>query len=125
VTTSTVDAVLIGAGNRGTFSYGAAALEQADTFRFVAVAEPDEQRRSRFAAKHHIPPHRCFETWEGLFAAGQLAPARVCCTLDRVHVAPAVAALEAGYHVLLEKPMAVTPTESIRTLRTLRISRGQ
>jgi predicted dehydrogenase len=114
---STVDAVLVGAGDRGTFTFGQVALDHPDTVRFVAVAEPDPERRARFAARHRIPAERCFETWQKLLAAGQLAPALICCTLDRLHVDPAVAALHTGYHVLLEKPMATTPADCLRIVQ--------
>jgi predicted dehydrogenase len=114
---SPVEAVLIGAGVRGTFAYGAFAEAHPEHVRFVAVAEPDPERRARFAARHHLPPERCYESWGDLIAAGQLAPALVCCTMDRLHVAPTVAALEAGYHVLLEKPIAVTPKDCARVVQ--------
>ena len=45
-----------------------------------------------------------------LFAAPRKADAVIVATGDMQHALPALAALEAGYHVLLEKPMA--PTES-------------
>jgi predicted dehydrogenase len=102
---------------RGTFAYGAFAEAHPEHVRFVAVAEPDPERRARFAARHHLPPERCYESWGDLIAAGQLAPALVCCTMDRLHVAPTVAALEAGYHVLLEKPIAVTPDDCVRVVQ--------
>jgi predicted dehydrogenase len=102
---------------RGTFAYGAFAEAHPEHVRFVAVAEPDPERRARFAARHHLPPERCYQSWGDLIAAGQLAPALVCCTMDRLHVAPTVAALEAGYHVLLEKPIAVTPEDCVRVVQ--------
>jgi len=102
---------------RGTFAYGAFAEAHPEHVRFVAVAEPDPERRARFAARHHLPPERCYESWGDLIASGQLAPALVCCTMDRLHVAPTVAALEAGYHVLLEKPIAVTPEDCVRVVQ--------
>jgi predicted dehydrogenase len=116
ISSSPIEAVLIGAGQRGTFAYGAYARRHPEEVRFVAVAEPDPERRARFAALHNLPPERCFVSWEDLIAAGRLAPALVCCTLDRMHVAPALAALEAGYHVLLEKPIAVSPEECVRVV---------
>jgi predicted dehydrogenase len=109
--------VLIGAGQRGTFAYGRAALADPGHLRFVAVAEPDPERRARFATQHDIPPDRCFAGWEELLAAGRLAPALLCCTLDRLHLAPTIAALQTGYHVLLEKPMAVEPGECVGMVR--------
>jgi predicted dehydrogenase len=114
---SPIEAVLIGAGQRGTFAYGAYAVQHPEEIRFVAVAEPDPERRARFAEVHNLPSDRCFESWEDLIAAGRLAPALVCCTLDRMHVAPALAALGAGYHVLLEKPIAISPEDCVRVVQ--------
>jgi predicted dehydrogenase len=112
-----IEAVLIGAGNRGADAYGAYALAHPDEIRFVAVAEPHDVRRARFAQAHAIPPERQFGTWEDLLAQGQIADAAFVCTLDRLHVAPALAALEAGYDVLLEKPMATTLADCVRLVQ--------
>jgi predicted dehydrogenase len=113
-------AVLIGAGNRGYEAYGPYALAHPDEIRFVAVAEPHDVRRARFAQAHAIPRERQFRTWEDLLsqAQGQIADVALVCTLDRMHVEPAVAALEAGYDVLLEKPMATTLADCVRLVRT-------
>jgi len=111
-------AILIGAGDRGYAAYGPYALAHPDEIRFVAVAEPHDVRRARFAQAHAIPQERQFRTWENLLAQGQVADAALVCTLDRLHVAPAVAALEAGYDVLLEKPMATTLADCVRLAQT-------
>lgn len=112
-----IEAVLLGAGSRGYEAYGAFALRHPQTLRFVAVAEPDEARRARFAQAHGLPPERCFPSWEDLLAAGRLAPALVNCTMDQMHVASTLAALQVGYHVLLEKPMAPNPYDCVRLVR--------
>ena len=111
-------AVLIGAGNRGYAAYGRYALAHPDEIRFIAVAEPRHARRARFAQAHAIPPERQFHTWEDLLAQGQIAEAALVCTLDRLHVAPTIAALEAGYDVLLEKPMTTTLAGCVRLVQT-------
>jgi len=103
--TRPIEAVLVGAGNRGYDAYGSYALAHPDEIRFVAVAEPHDVRRARFAQAHNIPPGRRFRTWEDLLAQGQMADAAVICTLDDLHVGPTIAALEAGYGVLMEKPI--------------------
>ena len=103
-----VEVVLIGAGNRGAEAYADYALRHPDEVRIVAVAEPRPERRAWFAAQHSLPPARCFTTWEDLLAAGQLGQGAIVATQDQAHVAPAVAAMTAGYDVLLEKPMAHT-----------------
>ena len=103
-----LELVLIGAGNRGTRAYASYALEHPDQLRFVGVAEPDPIRRQRFADEHDLDDTQCFTSWQELVACGQLGDAAIVTTQDQMHVEPAVAALEAGYHVLLEKPMAHT-----------------
>ena len=103
-----LELVLIGAGNRGTRAYASYALEHPDQLRFVGVAEPDPIRRQRFADEHDLDDTQCFTSWQELVARGQLGDAAIVTTQDQMHVEPAVAALEAGYHVLLEKPMAHT-----------------
>jgi len=111
-----VEAVLVGAGNRGTLAYGTFALRAPWELRFVAVAEPDDERRARFAREHGIPPERQFRSWQELAEQPQLAPALVNATMDRDHFPSTLAFLERGYHILLEKPMATTPEHCIALL---------
>ena len=113
-----IDAVLLGAGNRGYLVFGNYALRHPDRLRFVAVAEPDEGRRARFAQEHGIPPARQFASWEELAAGPRLGQAAFNATMDRTHHPSTVACLSAGYHVLLEKPMAVSPAECVDLVRT-------
>ncbi|WP_026369972.1 Gfo/Idh/MocA family protein [Kallotenue papyrolyticum] len=106
-------AVLCGAGNRGLAAYGAYALHHPDELRFVAVAEPDPRRRARFAAQHGIPAECQFATWEELLAQGRIADLCFNTTQDRLHLPVTLAALRAGYHVLLEKPLAPTLDQTL------------
>jgi predicted dehydrogenase len=46
-----------------------------------------------------------------MLAAGRMADALIIATPDRVHVGPAIAGLELGYDILVEKPIAPTETE--------------
>jgi predicted dehydrogenase len=116
--TQPIDAVMIGAGNRGSFVYGGYALRHPDRLRFVAVAEPDEARRCRFAEAHGIPPERQFSSWQDLTRQPRLAPVLVNATMDGDHAASGLALLEAGYHMLLEKPMAVLPEQCADLVRS-------
>jgi predicted dehydrogenase len=106
-----IEAVLIGAGQRGAQVYGQYALQHPDQLRFVAVAEPVQERRLKFAAAHDIPNENIFESWEPLFSRSQIGRAALVCTQDQQHTAPALAAMQAGCDVLLEKPMATTAPE--------------
>ncbi|MEZ4733315.1 MAG: Gfo/Idh/MocA family oxidoreductase [Caldilineaceae bacterium] len=113
-----LELVLIGAGQRGAVAYGSYAFHHPDDVRFVAVAEPDPIRRKRFADEHDIDDAYCFASWEELTAKGQLGQGALVTTQDQMHVAPAVAAMEAGYHVLLEKPMAHTLEGCVQLVQT-------
>jgi predicted dehydrogenase len=111
-------AVLLGAGGRGMRAYAPFALANPDELKFVAVAEPQADRRARFAAEHNIPPERCFTSWEELLAAGKIADVLLNCTMDQMHTVSTLAALDSGYDVLLEKPMANSLLENVRLVQT-------
>ncbi|OUS77129.1 oxidoreductase [Paenibacillus sp. MY03] len=107
-------AVLLGAGSRGRYIYGPYAEKYPHELRIVAVAEPDAERRSSFAALHGIAPERTYTSWERAFDEGRIADVMIICTLDRMHYEPAMKAMELGYHVMLEKPMSPSMEECIR-----------
>ena len=112
-----VEAVLIGAGGRGARAYGAHALQHPDRLKIVAVAEPDPVRRDRFARDHGISPGNVFDGWEDLMGRAQIAPALINATMDRTHLDSTLAALGAGYDVLLEKPMATSAADCVRIVQ--------
>ena len=105
--TAPATAVLVGAGDRGAI-YAAYALRHPKRLRIVALAEPIEERRRRIARLHGIPDTSAFGSWEELLNRPAMADGAIIATQDGLHTAPAIRALEAGYHVLLEKPMALT-----------------
>lgn len=108
-----IKAVLIGAGGRGIGAYGAYALKNPKDIQFVGVADPDPERRIYFATMHQIPVGNQYESYETLLQAPQLAETCFICTQDNMHVVPTEMALKKGYHVFLEKPMAVTPEDCV------------
>lgn len=113
-----LELVLIGAGNRGARAYASYAFAHPDEVRFVGVAEPDPIRRRRFSDDHDLDESACFEDWHELLDRGQMGDAAIITTQDQMHVEPAVAAMEAGYHVLLEKPMAHTLEGCVELVQT-------
>jgi predicted dehydrogenase len=117
IMTQPVTAVLFGAGLRGADAYGPYALAHPDELKFVAVAESDPGRRARFAAAHNIPADRQFATWEEVTALPKFADAVFNCTMDQMHYPSGMAALKAGYDMLLEKPMANTLEETEALVR--------
>lgn len=81
-----------------------AAITHDDDLDLVGVADRDPVARERAAAEFSVP---AFEDVESLIA--QASPDAVHVTTPHAeHVAPTLAALEAGVHVLQEKPLAHT-----------------
>jgi predicted dehydrogenase len=119
-----VELVMVGAGNRGYLAYGAFAKRNPGEAKFVAVVEPDDARRARFAEAHDIPAGRQFRSWEEIASRPPLAPAVINATLEKNHRASTLGLLAAGYEVLLEKPIATTPRECIE-IATAAESRGR
>jgi predicted dehydrogenase len=105
-----VEAILIGAGHRGTI-YAAYARLHPDELKIVAVADSNPKRCRMAAEKHRIPKELVFSDWEAVFEKEKFADAVIIATPDTLHTAPCLAALEKGYDVLLEKPIAPTEEE--------------
>ncbi len=100
-----VSLIVVGAGQRGT-GYARWAARNPGRASVVAVAEPDQARRDRFAAGHGIAGRNAAGDWRELAGRARFADAVLICTQDRMHVGPAEAFAALGYHILLEKPMA-------------------
>ena len=71
----TVRVALLGAGERGQLMFGLFARKHPRLFKYVAVAEPNQERRSRFQMDFGIPRENVFADWRDLLAKPQLADA--------------------------------------------------
>lgn len=111
-------AILFGAGSRGADAYGPYALANPDQIQFIAVAEPRTLRRERFAAQHSIPQERCFQTWQQVLENRVPADVVINCTQDQMHADSSIQALQAGYDMLLEKPISHSLEQAIRIVQT-------
>ncbi|MDX1733342.1 MAG: Gfo/Idh/MocA family oxidoreductase [Halioglobus sp.] len=107
-----VTAITLGAGNRGNV-YGGYAGKYPHQLDIVGVAEPVAVRNERYMARHDIAPANSFVTWEHVFDRPKFADAVIISTPDDLHQGPAMAALRAGYHVLLEKPVSPSLEECL------------
>ncbi|MCY3833705.1 MAG: Gfo/Idh/MocA family oxidoreductase [Chloroflexi bacterium] len=108
-----VDTIVVGAGGRG-LAYGRFANEYPREMRVVGLAEPDPIRRQRFLSEHKVAQAMIFHDWQSLLASSsQRATAIINCTMDRMHYASTMKMLDAGYDVLLEKPMAPVLGENL------------
>jgi UDP-N-acetyl-2-amino-2-deoxyglucuronate dehydrogenase len=93
---------LIGCGKVGHIHV--AALQSIDEAEFVAACDVSAERAQSFAAKYKVRP---FTDVAAMLREADIE-ALVIGTPHPLHAEPAVQALEAGIHVLVEKPMAAT-----------------
>jgi predicted dehydrogenase len=94
-----MEMVLIGAGQRGrTYADYIAGKGYA---RFTGVAEPNIQRREAAAQYLNVPPERCYDSAEALWAQGRIADAAIIASMDQDHYAQAMAAMELEYDIMV------------------------
>ncbi|MBS4179376.1 Gfo/Idh/MocA family protein [Lederbergia citrea] len=108
-----ITAALIGAGNRGMQAYGSYALKYPHEVKFVAIAEPNGEKRNKFSALHQIESSMAFESWEELLEKDKFCDALLICSPDRFHYTQVMKAIKKGYNILLEKPMSPNPQETL------------
>ena len=101
---------IVGAGGRGQL-FTSLIGEYKHLGRVVAVAEPRDEYRQAVATAANLPLAMQFKNWQEFVAQPRLCDAVVIATMDRDHKAPAVACLNKGYDLLLEKPLAPTLAE--------------
>lgn len=97
--------VVIGAGNRAN-KYLEYARRYPDRLQPVAVVDVNDLRRHAFARDFGLPACRSYAHYDDFFADGVEADMVLISTPENVHFDPAVKAIDAGYHILLEKPIA-------------------
>lgn len=101
-----ITVAIAGLGSRGLETYARCLEKYPERVELVAVADIRPDRVSAAAERYHIAPDMCYDSVESMLQAERLADVLFICTPDDLHYAPAIAALEKGYHLLLEKPAA-------------------
>ena len=120
-----VRVVICGLGSRGKDTYAPISEVLPEQMVIAAIAEPIEEKREAVRLRYGVAQEMCFETGEEMFARERLADVALICTQDAMHVDHAVAALEKGYHLLLEKPIATTQADTEKILQTaMRMNRS-
>jgi predicted dehydrogenase len=104
-------AVVIGAGQRGRDVYGAWAAGHPDDLRVVAVCDTDPDRVELMTSRHGMPRATPTSTPCSLPDGSPMCASSPLPTDTTTE--PAARALDLGYHVLLEKPMAHTLEASV------------
>lgn len=97
---------IIGAGVRGRYTYGEFIKRNNDLCEIVAVIETRRGRREKFKDIFNLSDDKVFENINDFFEKGKIADAVIVCSNDNTHYSIATSALEIGYDVLLEGPVA-------------------
>lgn len=93
---------IVGTGTIGAFH--ARAIETLDNARFVGAFDSNPQSLAKFSAEF---PGKCYADLGSLVKDPDVSIVTIC-TPSALHVEPALAAIEAGKHVIIEKPLDVT-----------------
>ena len=102
--------VIIGTGSRG-MTYGTLAKNYG--IEIAAIAEKRPDRLADAAQRWHVAEDMLFSDASQLFSLGKIADAAIIASQDQDHFSHVMQALECGYDILLEKPIAPTPRECI------------
>ncbi len=105
---------IIGCGKIGdVHAHAYAASEKSD---FVAVYDRNIAKAERLAEKYHV---KAFDSIPGMFEETGVEAVSIC-TSHPAHKDPAVEAAEAGIHIAVEKPLAVTLRDCDAIIRAVR-----
>jgi predicted dehydrogenase len=111
--------IIVGAGHRARL-YASYEKECPDEMEIVGVADPSALRRQQVAEEFGLSEHQCFESAEELARVPKFADFVINGTMDHQHVATSLPLLEAGYHMLLEKPFATHEHEMWELVKAAR-----
>ena len=103
-----ITVAIAGCGSRGLDTYAACEARFPEKMKIVAAADIRPEKLAQMKALHGLRDDQCYASAEEMLSKGRLADVMFICTQDRQHYAHAMAALRLDYHLLLEKPAAVT-----------------
>jgi predicted dehydrogenase len=102
---------IAGLGSRGRDTYARYIQQMPKQFKIVAAADIISERGNEAQQTFNIPSENIFRSSAELSKAPKLADIMIIATPDQDHYQAAISALNSGYDLLLEKPMATTPQE--------------
>jgi len=100
---------LIGAGQRGNIY--AEQIHISEGVEIVAVVEPNEERRIIAMEAYDLKNDQAYTSSQDFFDKGKIADAIILANMDRDHYIDAMAAMDLGYDLLLEKPISPVMSE--------------
>jgi len=112
-----VERVRVGVIGMGMGRNHAVAYRDCPEAELVAICDVDSHRLEQVAGEVH--PWRTYTQAEDLLADGEIDAVSLCLP-NALHCETAIRALEAGKHVLCEKPLAMNAAEGERMVETAR-----
>ena len=109
IATNPVPCAIIGPGRVGQLY--ARIIQESATARLVAVSGRSAQSTQAMADAHQVPGYAQSD-YAAMLAAHPEIEAVIVAASEWAHVEPVLAALAAGKHVLVEKPMAIDPADA-------------
>jgi len=107
---------IIGCGSIADWKY-LANLSQMDNVEVAAFQSRSRSSAEKACAKYGAPGAKVYDTAEELFKHPGLEAVHIC-TPNGTHASLTIAALEAGLHVMCEKPMAISAADAEEMVTT-------
>lgn len=112
-----VTVAIVGLGMRGGFTYSAFQDIHPEMMKITAISDLNRETVKLYKEKFGVAEDRCFYSAEDFFSRERLADAVIIATQDRDHYGHAMAAIEKGYDILLEKPISPVMEECVKVER--------
>ena len=112
---------ILGCGARGGNVYGSEISARSEQFKITALCDKSMERLVIYGNKFGVPVESRFTDEERFFEAVR-ADIMLITTYDKDHARQATRALRMGYHVMLEKPVAVSVSECCELLSAVKES---
>ena len=104
--------IIIGAGSRGA-AYAKNMKMMPDKFEVVGVADPIAERCENIQTMFQVSDENCYSDWQEILNRPKFADIAIIATMDDMHYEVALKAIEQGYDLLLEKPLAQTVEQCV------------
>lgn len=86
-------------------------IKEMQDVSLVAVCDIKKENLNEAVSLYGVAPSMCFDNIDGFYAKGKIADGVIISTQDADHFSHIIPALNMGYDVLLEKPMATKESQ--------------
>ena len=114
---------VVGCGTIAQIAHLPFLLELRDRFTIAALCDVVPGTLTTVAEKYSVPPHARFDDFRALCESDLVDAVMVCHSGS--HVPPAIAALTAGKHVIMEKPLTSSVAEADALVEVAREARAR